>query len=253
MMYEKRPVKRMVVKSGSGWMFDKTENGYVLNRDQLDATIEEIALISNEREIMWVSSGAIATALWKLGLKEVSDDVHKKAQLAGIGQHSLMHLYEDEFGRYGKVCAQCLLGRENVIEDVDEKDIKEDDPRLNVKINLEGYLKDGVIPILNENDFVYIAEIENYRTPRDRIFGDNDKLAALIAKYTDSDLVVMLSYPIEDLGRGGGEAKEEARHILEEAGIPLVIINDRYEKVDGRYKPKIREFLGCTRRTKKIL
>lgn len=220
------PYERLVVKIGTGFLFDYDENGkgYIFRGDQLDAITEEVSEISREREVMVVSSGAIAMAAHKLGLSEIPSDPYKRAQLAGIGQPGLFIEYQNRLEKLGRRAAQCLITR----EDIDDRK-----RRRNLRKNQEGYFGDGVITVYNENDFTSVEEIT---------FGDNDILAALLTETMSSDLLVMLSHPVKDLGRGGGKSKEEARIILDRQQIDMKIINDRYEfdSSAGLYKPKIR-------------
>jgi len=222
-------IERLVVKVGTGFIFDKNSDGkgYFLREDQLDAIVEEISIISEEREVAVVTSGAIATAAMREGLKKPPEDDYKKAQLSSKGQIYLMDEYFRRFERYGKECAQCLITYD---------DIKIRKRRRNLRRNQEGFFHDGVIAIYNENDLIAIEEIT---------FGDNDILAAMLTRCIDADLLVMLSYPIEGLGSGGGESKKRAREILNENAdpIPMEIINTRYERdrKTGLYKPKIRK------------
>ena len=215
--------ERVVVKVGTGTLFDEAPeavSGYKFLGDQLQALCYEISGMS--REIAVVSSGAIATAACEFGAP-VPKSKYEKAQLAGRGQHILMGRYETFLREYGKGCAQCLLTHD---------DLKDARRRRNLRMVLDGYFRDGIVPIINENDTVSTEEIS---------FGDNDKLAASLAfpACLDADLVVMLSNRVEGLGTGGGASKEEARRMLEQAGISMEIINGRYERDGDAWKPKI--------------
>ena len=204
--------ERIVVKVGSGYIFDRNnESIYSLLEDQMDALVDEICGISEEREVAVVTSGAIAAAAWKLGLAEIPEEDYRKAQLSGIGQPHLINEYSRRFESHGKKCAQCLL----TYDDLDNRK-----RRRNIRRAVEGYFLDGVIPIVNENDLTSIEEIT---------FGDNDILAARLASAIDADIMVMLSYTVKGLGSGGRESKRRAKEILREEGIPLEIVNRRYE------------------------
>ena len=215
---------RLVVKVGSGYIFQRNEYGFYNPRPgQIPGLVEELSILSEENDVILVSSGAIASAAWKLGIKEIPKNDYDKARLSGIGQPVLMELYRKEFEKHGKICAQCLITR-------DDFDVKE--RRRNLRRNQEGYFLDDVIAIYNENDLISIDEIT---------FGDNDILAALLAKYTDADMLIMLSYSEEGLGFGGESSKQKAKKIVENEDIRMEIINDLYELDDsGLYKPKIR-------------
>ena len=219
-------VCRLIVKVGTGFIIDRLEDGgYVLREDQIDAIADEVAEISGDREVALVSSGAIGTAAWKLGLKDIPDDYYKKAQLSGIGQPCLMAKYQESFERHGKRAAQCLLSHE---------DITIRKRRRNLRKNQEGYFSDKVIAVYNENDFISIDDIT---------FGDNDILAALLAKTIDADLLVMLSYFVDGVGTGGKASKTRAKKMTESEGIEMEIIGERYETDGTVYRPKIRKLL----------
>ncbi|MFH0890044.1 MAG: hypothetical protein V1836_02775 [Candidatus Aenigmatarchaeota archaeon] len=217
-------VKRLVVKIGTGFIYDKVDGaGYRFRGDQLDALVEETYEISKDRQLAIVSSGAITTAAVMRGLSDIPKDPYKKAQLAGIGQPNLFIEYRDRLNRHGKTAAQCLITRD---------DLNNEKRASNLIRNQTGYFNNGVMAIYNENDFVSIEEIT---------FGDNDILAAKLTCAIGADLLVMLSVPTEGLGTGGGKSKEEARKITSEHGISMEILNGRYEKAGGIYLPKIRE------------
>lgn len=218
--------KRLVVKVGSGFLFDRGEDlrSYRFRGDQLDALAEEAAEISRGREIVIVSSGAIAMAASERRLPEIPADPDEKAELAGEGQPVLFLEYKKSLKRHGKRAAQCLITYDDI-----------GDPRRGANLikHQEGYFRKGVIAVYNENDFVATDEIT---------FGDNDILAAMLARAIDANLLVMLSNPTEGLGTGGGKSKTEARKIA--AGrFNVEILNDRYESVKGIYLPKVRELL----------
>lgn len=218
--------ERLVVKVGTGFIFDEDNGLYKMREDQICALVGEVKEISNGREVVIVSSGAIATGASINGLKEIPKDTYKRAQLAGEGQPYLMREYQDRFRAHKTRCAQCLICGD---------DINNRKRRRNLRKNQEGYFSDGVIAVYNENDFIATNEIT---------FGDNDILAALLAKCIDADLMVMLSNPTEGLGTGGGDSKKAAREMLEKDGIAMEIINSRYEMAEsGVFKPKIRELL----------
>ena len=221
--------ERILIKIGTGYIFDRDDKKSLcsLREDQMDALVDEISEISDEKEIALVTSGAIATAAWKFGLSEIPEEDYKKAQLSGIGQSYLMQEYIKRFESHGKTCSQCLLTYD---------DLENRKRRRNIRRALEGYFLNGVIPIVNENDLTSIEEIT---------FGDNDILAARLAVAIDADLVIMLSYTVRGLGSGGKESKKRAREILEKEKIPLEIINRRYEfdRETGIYKPNILSLL----------
>jgi glutamate 5-kinase len=217
--------KRLVVKVGTGFLFDKLKNNMCkLRPSQISGLVEEIAKISENREIVLVSSGAIATAAWKFKIP-VPTDHYERARLSGIGQPYLMGLYQKEFGKYGKRVSQFLVCSD---------DLKNPKSKKNLIKNQEAYFREGIIGIYNENDLIAIDEIT---------FGDNDILAAHLACCLNADLLVMLSDPREGLGTGGGKSKQEAAKILKTKGICMKILNGKYIAHNGEYLPKITDIL----------
>ena len=212
--------ERLVVKVGTGTLFEADGDGYRFLADQMNALVEEVAELSKGRQVALVSSGAIASAACEYGL-EIPDDRYGKARLAGMGQPILMHRYLESFSKRGTRCAQCLITHDDMFSE----------RRRKLRKVLDGYLSEGVVPIVNENDTIATDDIT---------FGDNDIMAAILTRCIRADLLAMLSNAVEGLGTGGGLSKEEARKILDKHGIPLEIINGRYEQESGVWKPKIR-------------
>lgn len=163
---------RLIVKIGSN---------IVAGKDGLDeARIEALAgdmssLCEAGHEVAVVSSGAVAAGLKKLGLSEKPKEIRLKQAAAAIGQSSLMWAYERAFGKKGKKVAQVLLTFE---------DISDRKRYVNSRNTLLTLLSYGVIPVINENDTVATDEIK---------FGDNDRLAALVAALLSADRLVILS------------------------------------------------------------
>ncbi len=220
--------ERVLVKVGSGYFFDRSEDRtYRFLKEQMDAFADEVSGISEQTEVMVVSSGAIATAAWMQKLREIPEDKYAKARLSSMGQSSLMASYQRMFSEYGKSCAQVLITSD---------DFGYPNRRRNIVRHQEAFFRDGVIAIYNENDIIATDEIT---------FGDNDILAAHLAVWTHPDMVVMLSHATEGLGSGGGESKEEARKILSPKRIGMEVLNNRYEKdpQTGLWKPNIRTVL----------
>lgn len=166
-------MKRIVIKIGSN-ILASAEHG--LDAKRLHAIAEDISKASKDgREIVMVSSGAVAAGLKKLGLLRKPDDIMLKQAAAAIGQSSLMHAYEQSFAEFGKKVAQVLLTRD---------DIADRRRYINAKNTLLTLINYGVIPVINENDPVAVDEIK---------FGDNDMLAALVAGLVEADMLVILS------------------------------------------------------------
>jgi len=218
-------IERLVVKVGTGFLFDKLKNNMcVLRPHQMAGLVGEMAKISENREIVLVSSGAIATAAWKFKMP-VPRDQYERARLSGIGQPYLMGLYGKEFGKYGKKTAQFLICSD---------DLKNPKSKKNIIRNQEAYFREGVIGVYNENDLMAIDEIT---------FGDNDILAAHLACCLNADLLVMLSDAKEGLGTGGGKSKQEAEKIVRERGIGMRILNNGYKFHKRKYLPNITKIL----------
>ena len=155
----------------------------VLSRDDDTLDVERIKLLSEQlhkirqsgRKVVLVSSGAIGAGIGLLALKKRPDDLPHLQAAAATGQARLMHVYDECFQRHGYHAAQLLLTTD---------DFKSRKRYLNVKNTLSTLFEFGVIPIVNENDTVSIDEIK---------FGDNDRLAALVANLLPESLLVILS------------------------------------------------------------
>lgn len=165
--------RRWIIKIGSALL---TNDGQGLAVDALDAWVEQIvALRQAGREVLLVSSGAVAEGLTRLGWKRRPHALHKLQAAAAIGQMGLVQAYESRFQKYGLHTAQVLLTHE---------DLADRQRYLNARSTLNTLLDLGVIPIVNENDTVATEEIR---------FGDNDTLAALVANLVVADLLVLLT------------------------------------------------------------
>ncbi len=237
--------KRIVVKVGTSSL---TYANGKLNLPQIDLLARQLTDLYNQgKEVVLVSSGAIATGMGRLGLEEKPKDIPQKQALAAVGQGVLLHLYEKMFAEYGQIVAQLLLTK---------ADLDNHMRFLNARNTLLALLKMGIIPIINENDTVSIDEIR---------IGDNDTLAATVGVLIEADLVILLSdiqglyesdprknpaakmlevvekidNSIEslagaagsNLGTGGMVTKIMAAKIANNAGIPLVIAHGAEENV----------------------
>ncbi|MEX1670885.1 glutamate 5-kinase [Zhongshania guokunii] len=168
-----RACKRVVVKIGSALL---TNDGRGLCVEGLDAWVAQIAALrADGREVVLVSSGAVAEGMTRLGWKERPDDLHKLQAAAAVGQMGLVQAYEQRFRTHNLQTAQILLGHD---------DISARDRYLNARGTLLTLLELGVVPVVNENDTVVTDEIR---------FGDNDTLAALVANLIDADTLVILT------------------------------------------------------------
>ena len=168
--------KRIVVKAGTNVL---TQGGSDLNRAAMDSLVDQIAKAWSEGvEILLVTSGAIAAG------REVEPNISggksigASQMLAAIGQSRLMHAYQELFSKRGITVAQALLTAQDVDVQIGYQ---------NVRNTLVGLLERRIIPIVNENDVVDTAEINNQR------FGDNDVLSAIVAKIVSADLLLLLT------------------------------------------------------------
>ena len=166
--------KKIVIKIGSSSLIH-TSTGK-LNFFKIDKLARVLTDLKNDgKDIVLVSSGAIAVGISQLGLTNKPNDTAIKQAAAAVGQASLMEIYRKSFADYNQKVAQILLTKDII-------DIKQ---RKSNVINTFNALFDmNVIPIVNENDTVSVEEIE---------FGDNDSLSALVAKVIDADLLILLS------------------------------------------------------------
>jgi len=167
-----KPVKRAVIKVGSGVLTTKTG----LNKRIINGLTTDIcALRKKGIEVILISSGAIASGLKKIGLSKRPQSVSQQQAMAAIGQSSLIMAYETAFGRHGYMVAQILLTRD---------DLTHRRRYLNARNTLFTLLSWKIIPIINENDTVVVDEIK---------FGDNDNLSAMVTNLTESHLLVNLT------------------------------------------------------------
>src|SRR3954447_10722529 len=165
--------KRIVVKVGSSSL--TTASGGI-DPDRVRALVDALAASrSAGTEVVLVSSGAIAAGLAPLNLKRRPRDLARQQAAASVGQGILVHRYTEEFARHDQVTGQVLL----TLDDVTRRG-----HHRNAQRTFATLLEMGVVPIVNENDTVATSEIR---------FGDNDRLAALVAHLVDADLLVLLS------------------------------------------------------------
>ena len=161
--------KRVVIKVGSSSITGE-------NEANLDHIVDlAVRLMHSGKEVILVSSGAIATAAPLIGLTVKSEDLATSQALAAIGQAKLMSRYERSLSRHNLMPGQILL----TVDNLDEENTSENALRA-----LERLLEIGVLPVINENDSVATHEIR---------FGDNDQLAARVALLAKADLLVLLS------------------------------------------------------------
>lgn len=261
-------MRRIVVKLGTNVIM-RADGRVALGL--LCGLVEQIAAIRDQGlEVLVVSSGAVGLGVERLALTARPTVLAQVQACAAIGQSRLMALYGDAFDRLNCPIAQVLLT---------EDDFRDPVRHANLRNTLDALLTMGVIPIVNENDTVSTAELDRpaelSETPRpvtkngraeldralygERIFGDNDKLSALLVKHINADLLVLLSdvdglydrnpaepgaqilghvESIDDSvlemakggngrGRGGMISKLESARIALRAGKQVVIANGR--------------------------
>ncbi len=241
----------IVIKVGTTTL---VHNNGKLNISGMERLVRVISDIKNSgKNVVLVTSGAIGTGAGRLGVKK-EDDIRIKQALAAVGQGILMQFYEKLFLEYGINVAQILLTRDDI-----EKGVR----RQNALNTLSTLFDFDVVPIVNENDTIAVEEI---------VFGDNDILAAVVAKLIDADILFLLSdvdglytspphepgarkipYVKEitpeiealaegtysKLGTGGMQSKIKAAHIATKAGIAMAIIDgenptDIYKILEGK-------------------
>lgn len=231
---------RIVVKVGSSTLTHETTGN--LNLSKMEKLVRVLCNLHNAgKDVILVSSGAIAVGRKALGINERPKTMPVKQACAAVGQARLMMTYQKLFGEYNQVAAQILMTKGTMVSD---------DSRYNAQNTFNELLTMGVIPIVNENDTVSTHEIE---------FGDNDKLSAIVAAITGADLLILLSdidglftddpnknpdarfvdeVPFIDdnfmnmgkgsassVGTGGMSAKLEAARIATDAGADMIIAN----------------------------
>ncbi|MGH8017839.1 MAG: glutamate 5-kinase [Opitutaceae bacterium] len=183
------PPHRIVVKLGTGVL---TSGIGRLDEARIGSIATQIAsLRTTDTEVIIVSSGAIGLGLGVLGLSRRPSDTSKKQACAAVGQSLLMQTWQRAFAPHDTTVAQVLLTHE---------DIRSRDRYLGVKACIEQILDYRAVPVINENDTVSSAEIQENR------FGDNDTLSALVASLTGAQHLVILSTApgLIDM-RGSGE------------------------------------------------
>ncbi|MBC8061532.1 MAG: glutamate 5-kinase [Clostridiaceae bacterium] len=243
-----KDIKRIVIKVGSSTL---THPNGLLNFNRIESIVRQLSDLRNSgKEVILVSSGAVAAGIGKLGLRLKPETIPEKQAAAAIGQGILVHMYEKLFSEYGQIAAQILLTKEDFIEE----------ERLNhLRDAFFSLLSYGAIPIINENDVVAIDELK---------LGDNDTLSAMVAKALDADLLILLSdidglyssdptvnpnatlinwvdkldSTIESfaedtktgLGTGGMITKISAAKLTSSSGISMIIANGSYPNIINR-------------------
>lgn len=235
--------QRIVVKVGSTTItHEETGN---INFAKLEKLVRILTDLHNQgKEVVLVTSGAVAVGRKSIGMQERPKTISEKQACAAIGQASLMTVYQKLFSEYHQPCAQILLTKFTVLNEIS---------RQNACNTFEELFKLGVIPIVNENDTVSTDEMVNLG------IGENDTLAALVTALIHGELVVLLSdidgfysddpkknpdavffHQIDDLtesvlgmakgssssvGTGGMQTKLSAAKIATESGADMIIAN----------------------------
>lgn len=249
--------KRIVIKIGSSSL---THPGTgALNLLKVERLIRIICDLKGEgRDVVLVSSGAIAAGRQALGGQKRPETISEKQAFAAVGQARLMMVYQKIFAEYNCVAAQVLLTKDTMVNEAS---------RYNAQNTFDELLNLGAVPVVNENDTVSTHEIQ---------FGDNDRLSAIVAALIGADLLILLSdidglYSDDphqnpdakfismvqeitpellhmgkdtsgsDVGTGGMSAKLAAARIATDSGSDMVIANGEdveviHEIMGGREK-----------------
>ena len=164
---------RIVVKIGTSTLAHPTGHLNIRRVEQLCKVMSDIKNAGHE--LVLVSSGAIGMGVGKLGLRQRPSDIPTKQAAAAVGQCELMYTYDKLFGDYHHTVAQLLITGDDTADETRHR---------NFTNTLNRLLELGALPILNENDTVATEEI---------VIGDNDTLAAIVAKSVQADLLILLS------------------------------------------------------------
>ena len=244
---------RIVVKIGTSTLAHPTGHLNIRRVEELCKVMSDIK--NSGHEVILVSSGAIGMGVGKLGLRQRPTDIPTKQAAAAVGQCELMYIYDKLFEEYHHTVAQLLITNDTMVMETRHR---------NFTNTLNRLLELGALPIINENDTVATEEI---------VIGDNDTLAARVAKSVGADLLILLSdidglYPadpridanaqllhrVEKLdeqilnlagaagssqGTGGMVTKLQAAKLCMECGCDMVIANGNrpanlYDILDGK-------------------
>ena len=170
--------KRIVIKIGSSSL-THSETGR-LNLRKLEVLARELSDLRNQgKDVILVSSGAIATGVAALGMHEKPTELKGQQACAAVGQARLMMIYQKLFSEYNQLSAQILMTKNTMVNNINRK---------NAQNTFDELLSLGVIPIVNENDSISTYELQNLEK-----FGDNDTLSAMVAALVRADLLILLS------------------------------------------------------------
>ena len=215
--------KRIIIKVGSSLLINKKTR--TIREDWLLALSEDIANLRKiEKEILIVSSGAIALGRDILVSKQKTLNLEENQAAASIGQIELAYSWKDALRKQNIKCAQVLLSPD---------DTETRRRHLNARATLATLIKSQVVPVINENDTVTTSEIK---------FGDNDRLAARVAQMSSSDLLILLS-DIDGLYDQNPHHSNKAKHIpiVDEVNDDIINMagSSHYEYASGGMITKV--------------
>ena len=189
--------KRIVIKIGSSSLIHPETRR--LNLFKLEVLVRELSDLHNQgKDVVLVSSGAVATGAAALGLKRRPTELKEKQACASVGQARLMMIYQKLFAEYNQTAGQILMTKNTMVNDMNRK---------NARNTFNELFSLGVIPVVNENDSVSTYELETL----DR-FGDNDTLSSVVAALIGADLLILLS-DIDGLFTDDPNTNPDARFI----------------------------------------
>ena len=189
--------KRIVIKIGSSSL-THIETGK-LNLRKLEILVRELGDLRNQgKDVVLVSSGAIAVGAAALGFKDKPQLPRQKQACAAVGQARLMMIYQKLFGEYNQMAGQILMTKNTMVNNANRK---------NAENTFNELLSMGVIPIVNENDSISTYELQSLEK-----FGDNDTLSAVVAALIGADLLILMS-DIDGLFTDDPNTNPDARFI----------------------------------------
>lgn len=170
--------KRVVIKVGSSSLIHKETNKLDLRK--LEVLVRELSDLHNQgKDVVLVTSGAVAVGASAFGMHEKPTELKKKQACSAVGQARLMMIYQKLFSEYNQMAAQILMTKNTMVNNLN---------RRNARNTFEELLELGAIPVVNENDSISSYELEMLES-----FGDNDTLSAVIAGLIGADLLILLS------------------------------------------------------------
>ena len=206
--------QRIVVKIGSSSLHHMKTGE--LNLTKMERLVRELCELKNQgRDVILVSSGAIAVGRKSVNVVPADNDIPLKQACAAVGQARLMMIYERLFAEYNHLTAQILMTLHTITEETSRK---------NAQNTFSKLLELGVIPVVNENDTVATHEVED-------TFGDNDFLASIVTALTGADLLILLS-DIDGMYTDDPHVSKDAKL------IPII------EKLDDRYAGMAKDTTG---------